>query len=119
MKANILPVPIDLSETLFARKPGAKTYKVIDYTLFMYGLVRGDIIVACHEGEPLFIDLAVYELDGNARAGLPIVETHGFLTRLAGLLTAGKIEFSVAPDERERLQTMGRIIGILRDGPAK
>ena len=114
MKANILPIPIDLSETLFARKPGAKTYKVVDYTLFMYGLIRGDIIVACHEGEPLFIDLAVYELDGAARAGLPQVESGGFLTRLSGLVTAGKIEFSVTPDERERLVAVGRIIGILR-----
>jgi hypothetical protein len=112
MKANVLPIALDLSKTEFSSGSGLATFQVIDYSLFMYGLVRGNLLVVAHEGQPRFSDLEAWELDGVVRVGLPQIEKTGFLTRIAGLVTASKVEFSVTPEESPRLHNLGKIIGV-------
>ncbi len=92
--------------------PGTRAFEVTDFTLFMYGLVRGDLILAGTEGKPVYEGLEVWKLDGAFRLGIPYFEDRGFLTRLSGLVTASRIEFSVPPDRRADLVSLGLVIGV-------
>jgi hypothetical protein len=47
---------------------------VLDYLLFMYGLVRGDVFVSNTEGVPVYTGLGVWELGGAHHLGLSFVE---------------------------------------------
>ena len=110
MIANLIPLSVDLSQTEFGDTPGLRAFQVLDYSLFMYKLVKGDLVLVGPQAKPRFADLTVYELDQAFRVGIAQVEPKmGFLTRLAGLLLAGKIEFSVSPEESSRLVVLGRI----------
>ena len=90
------------------------TFEVLDYSLFMYGLVRGDAITLATEGTPHYAELAVYELDGLYRLGIPYFEKHTIWTRLSGLVTASKVEFTVAPQDRERVVRLGHVDQVVR-----
>jgi len=94
--------------------PGGSAFEVLDFTLFMYGLVRGDVFVASDRGTPHYQDLAVYELDGAWRLGLPFFEKHSLWTTLSGLVTASKVEFTVAPEDRKRLASHGFVVAVIR-----
>jgi len=92
--------------------PGTRAFEVTDFTLFMYGLVRGDLVLAGPVGKPLYEGLEVWELDGVFRLGIPYFETRGFLTRLSGLVTASRIEFSVPPERKADLVSHGLVIAV-------
>jgi len=92
--------------------PGARAFEVTDFTLFMYGLVRGDLILAGTGGKPVYEGLEVWELDGAFRLGIPYFETRGFLTRLSGLVTASRIEFSIPPERKADLVSHGLVIAV-------
>jgi hypothetical protein len=97
------PVPAD-----------SRVFEVLDFTLFTYGLVRGDTLLAGGPGRPVYEGLEVWELDGVFRLGLPYFEAGGLLTRLSGLVTASKVEFSVDPDRRPDLVSHGPITAVLQ-----
>ena len=94
--------------------PGGEVFEVTDFTLFMYGLVRGDILVAGGAGKPVYGELQVWELDGVFRLGIPYFEERSFLTRLSGLVTASKVEFSVPPESQESLVSHGLVTVIVQ-----
>jgi len=90
-------------------------YEVLDYTLFCFGLIRGDIIdVGPGPSLPKFVGTGVWEQDGCWRVGIPQFETKKLLTRLAGLFMAGRVEFSVPPNERGQLHFLGNVVGTTR-----
>jgi len=91
-----------------------EVFEVTDFTLFMYGLVRGDVFVAGGAGNPVYAELQVWELDGIFRLGIPYFEKGGLLTRLSGLFTASKVEFSVPPDRRSDLVSHGPVTLIVQ-----
>ena len=93
---------------------GGRIFEVTDYTLFMYGLVRGDVFVAGGPGKPVYGELQVWELDGVFRLGIPYFERRSFLTRLSGLVTASKVEFSVPPERRPNLIGHGFVTVIVQ-----
>jgi len=90
-----------------------RVFEVTDFTLFMYGLVRGDLFLAGGEGRPVYEGLEVWELDGAFRLGIPYFERTGFLTRLSGLVTASKVEFSVDPERKPDLVSHGPVTIVL------
>jgi len=92
-----------------------QAFEVLDFTLFMYGLVRGDVFLASLEGKPHYEELGVYELDGVWRLGVPYVERHSLWTKLSGLVTASKVEFTVAPADKDRLQFHGRVTSVVKN----
>ena len=102
MKPNVRPSD---------RAPGA--FEVLDFTLFMYGLVRGDVVQVGTGAKSMYEGLAVWELDGAYRLGIPYVERSGWLTRLSGLVTASKVEFSVPPDRKEDLVCVGPVVSVI------
>ncbi len=77
MRANVRPLD-------------PQTFEVLDYSLFMYGLVRGDAFTLATEGPPHYAELAVYELRGLYRLGIPYFEKHTLWTRLSGLVTQAR-----------------------------
>ena len=106
--------------------PGGRVFQVTDFTLFMYGLVRGDVFVAGGEGVPVYEGLEVWELDGKFRLGIPYFEKDGVLTRMSGLVTASKVEFSVPPERRADLVGHGPVTFVVesafrgrRGGPSR
>ena len=114
MKANIRPLGPSEAPPDTTDWPGGTAFELLDFTLFMYGLVRGDVVVASFEGEPHYQNLGIYELQGAWRLGLPFFEKHRFWTTLSGLVTASKVEFTVAPDERPRLTFHGHVVAVIR-----
>ena len=114
MKPNIRPVILADAPADTHRWPGGQAYEVLDFTLFMYGLVRGDIVVGSEQGTPHYQDLGIYELEGVWRLGLPFFEKHSFLTKLSGLVTASKVEFTVAPEDKDRLTFHGRVVAVVK-----
>lgn len=108
MKPNLRPAR--WSDETF--DPG-KVFEVTDFTLFMYGLVRGDVILASGDGRPVYEGLEVWELDGVFRLGIPYFERSGLLTRLSGLVTASRVEFSVDPSRERDLVTHGPVTLVL------
>lgn len=107
MKGNLRPA--FWAEEAFV----GRVFEVTDFTLFMYGLVRGDLILAGGEGRPVYEGLEVWELDGVFRLGIPYFERVGFLTRLSGLVTASKVEFSVAPERKADLIGHGPVTTVI------
>jgi hypothetical protein len=87
---------------------------VLDYSLFMYGLVRGDVFVTNTEGVPVYSGLGVWELDGAYRLGLPFVERNNWLTRLSGLVTASRVEFTVDPADHSRITNLGFVVAVVQ-----
>jgi hypothetical protein len=114
MNPNICPLEPAQAPPETEHWAGGRAFEVTDFTLFMYGLVRGDIVVASLEGKPHYQDLGVYELDGAWRLGLPFFETNRVWTMLSGLVTASKVEFTVAPGDKERLTWHGHIVAVVR-----
>lgn len=93
--------------------PQGRVFEVVDFTLFMYGLVRGDVLLVGGEGRAVYEGLEVWELDGVFRLGIPYLERSGLLTRLSGLVTASKVEFSVPPDREADLVSHGEVTLVL------
>ncbi len=104
MKPNVRPLgPPD---------EGQQSWEVVDFSLFMYGLVRGDVVEISQTGPAYYHELHLYELDGAWRIGIPYVEKNRLLTVLSGLVTASKVEFSVKPEEEGRLRDHGVIAAV-------
>jgi len=110
MKANILPVMTVLSADETAMTPDLRIFEVSDYSLFQYGLVRGDRIFVSNYGKPKFIELAVYFFDGIYRAGIPQWGDSAWLNRAARFITASKVEFVIPFASGAKLFRIGRII---------
>jgi hypothetical protein len=89
-----------------------QTWEVLDFSLFMYGLVRGDVVEISQTGPAYYHELKLYELDGVWRIGIPYVEKNRLLTVLSGLVTASKVEFSVKPEDDGKLQDHGVIAAV-------
>lgn len=107
MKANLRPA--FWAEQAFV----GRVFEVTDFTLFMYGLVRGDVILAGGTGRPVYEGLEVWELDDVFRLGIPYFEKSGFWTRLSGLVTASRVEFSVPVDRRPDLISHGPVTTVI------
>ena len=114
MKSNIEPVADAEVQSSWTVPPGARVWRVLDFSLFMYGLVRGDIFVSQAEGVPVYAGLAVWELDGATRLGIPFVERHTWLTTLSGLVTASRVEFTVDPADQPRLANLGVVVSVVQ-----
>jgi len=113
MKGNLRPL---VDETLSIQKeyPGGRAFEVTDFSLFMYGLVRGDRFVAATEGAVVYQELVVYELEGIFRLGIANPGRRGgWLTRLSGLVTASRVEFDVDPERFADLVSWGRVVAVL------
>ena len=113
MRANLKPLA---EETLSIQKefPGGRAFEVTDFSLFMYGLVRGDRFVAATEGPVVYQELIVYELEGSFRLGIAYPRRRGgWLTRLSGLVTASRVEFDVDPERFADLVPRGRVVAVL------
>jgi len=114
MKANVELVSESEIQNTWVDREGSRVWRVLDYSLFMYGLVRGDIFVSHTEGVPVYSGLGVWELGGAHRLGLPVFERTNFLTRLSGLVTASRVEFTVDPVDQQRLLNLGLVIGVVQ-----
>jgi hypothetical protein len=113
MKANVEPVIESEIQSAWIDREGSRVWRVLDYSLFMYGLVRGDIFVSHTEGVPVYAGLGVWELGGAHRLGLPVFERNTVLTSLSGLVTASKVEFTVDPADRYQLGNLGFVIAVV------
>ncbi len=121
MKTNLKPLA-DETLSIQAEFPGGRAFEVTDFSLFMYGLVRGDKFVAAPEGPVVYQELVVYELEGLFRLGIAYPRRGGWLTRLSGLVTASRAEFDVDPARFADLIQWGRVVAVLDSafrGPRK
>ena len=104
MKANLELVPTAEQEISWIVPPGARVWRVLDFSLFMYGLVRGDIFVSHTQGVPVYAGLG----------GIPFVERQTWLTTLSGLVTASRVEFTVDPEDQPRLTNLGFVVSVVQ-----
>ena len=111
MKANLRLLTTD--PPIHGKLPTGSIFEVLDYTLFMYGLVRGDRILVNTVGPFVYEELAVYELDGRFRLGIPYYQKRSWLTALSGLVTASKVEFDLDPGRKSEVRCHGKVAAVV------
>ena len=116
MEANIVPVTMVVSAAEAIDNPDLRVFEIDDYSLFQYGLVRGDRIFVSNFGPAKYTELVVYLFDGIYRAGIPYLGNNAWFNRLARFITASKVEFIVPSAEYAKLVRIGRIIRMV-SGP--